>query len=648
VNLFIEIKDHLKPGSHIRSGAGLLTDFVTSFSYKYKEGVENDFCEIELVFETVAQASSFIFRPGINYHVRFGYLERHSQTRDVVIDEIKKSHSSKGITINLTLIPLVDYEGKVMPMSHDDAWDAIAKLLARDIELQIQVGYDRSKWIQVHPTPLNPKEGVEPDLDTKLYHEPRVPKPKRYKLEPSQQNAQGWGMQTGMPMPNFEGGPEPDYYSLATSMATLIEQIAKDAGGLTADLRDGKIIIKDKLLDAPPSFYIQYGSDNLISWDLSEQDNAELMSESQFGAELNEKTKELGLTQVHCLNPGFELPFVYGTGEDGNDIIHTVVSDGEDFYVFAEDVGYIRKVEDPNHIAFLEKRLKKTFNKAYVSHGNSDHEILNMTDYFKYEEGKHTKRMSEIFSEINESKLAELDNAQYQNQDPGKAQIVPDLSEFAPVWAGDVMPDQEGITQVDLFKPGWWVDGYIRERLVSVWEEKYPYSLDSLMGIFMKNTQEMELHRKELSLEIEGDPAVEIGQILFFTGFDQYDTGSYYIEEADHNLSSKGYITKITAYKVPPNLEVFIDTWRKKIGDELENLKQSTLKKFFTQYMVKMGKWANEELLGFDHAGFASPVPIWDQVTPEHLQRVTEKHAPHTELNITIVKAEEEVVNVQK
>jgi hypothetical protein len=647
VNLFIEIKDHLKPGSHIRSRAGLLTDFVTSFSYKYKEGVENDYCEIELMFETVAQASSFIFRPGINYHVRFGYLERHSQTRDVVIDEIKKSHSSKGITINLTLIPLVDYEGKVMPMSHDDAWDAIAKLLARDIELQIQVGYDRSKWIQVHPTPLNPKEGVEPDLDTKLYHEPRAPKPKRYKLEPSQQNAQGWGMQTGMPMPSFEGSPEPDYYSLATSMATLIEQIAKDAGGLTADLRDGKIIIKDKLLDASPSFYIKYGSDNLISWDLSEQDNTELMSESQFGAELNEKTKELGLVQVQSLFPRFELPFVYGTGEDGNDLIHTVISDGEDFYVFAEEVGYIRKVEDPNTLLVLEDRLKKTFNKAYVSHGNSDHAILDMTDYFKYEEGKHNKRMSEIFSEIDESRLAELDNAQYQNQDPGKVQIVPDLREFAPVWAGDVMPDQEGITQVDLFKPGWWVDGYIRERLESVWEEKYPHSLDSLMGLFMKNTQEMELHRKELSLEIEGDPAVEIGQILFFTGFDKYDTGSYYIEEADHNLSSKGYITKITAYKVPPNLEIFTGVWRKKIGDELENLKQSTLKKFFTQYMDTMGDWALEHPWAPAHEHMYN-LPMGVKLSPQLLEHTTVIHAPHTELNITIVKAEEEVVNVEE
>lgn len=370
------VMDHGGTPIRPREDVGTLSDFVVEFTYSYKEGEENDTAELKAVFDDIDTAKAFKFVPGIHYKIMYGYETGMSETRELVIDKVNKKAHGPGITVTLSLIPLADYEGRVLPMDHTTAKQRLALLIERDITINIKFPYDRREIILVNSDINSPSKKFDP-LNDKYYSvkdiattKPGIwdnikdglsnPDNNAHTLEP----AAAWGHES---YGKSKDGKLWNSLDLLSNILSWQQDMKAKLGMAEVHVRDGKIIIQDRDLEKAPIMSIAYGDQNLISWETEETD-LDVQPESEYQAAIDAELKKQDIVRVSTLGAK-ELKIMHVgnttkvTDENGKvsfvedqTFQMKVFKHEENYYTLTDDFDFAKKV-DPEMVPFIEEQI---------------------------------------------------------------------------------------------------------------------------------------------------------------------------------------------------------------------------------------------------------------------------------------------------
>lgn len=694
---YIDIRDHLNTQIRFGNSIAPLADYVVGFTYVYKEGEENDEGELKIAFDDIHIARLFLFRPGINYHVTFGYTNGDLTTRDLVIDKINKKIDNSQFLITLTLIPLAEYEGRVLPMDITTAEERMMMLIDRNIEFDIKFPYDRKDIVLTNIDINSPKK---PTDFSNLYYttkEENNSPPKKSALfnyfNPDTKNSNFWYTPGGVGFPSqaskaVEVSPKYSIWNnleLVDNILSWTKDFKTKLGLAEVHARDGKVIVQDRNLEAKPIISLSYiSSEILISWEIEESD-IEIETESEYQAQIEQELKKQDIVKISTLKgDSFQIVHVGNTvravnnkGDNeivnGEAILMKVYKEGEDYYTATEEEGYAKKIS-PEYIEFLEKQfnfswtnviLKENLiiNKDFynqckpITSEQSDFNIENSQKYWEiiwknsqlptYEQAKIDAVNTKFVKPLDLRGTIQMDLTRYAHSLATSEDIHHRMGPFIPlsepVTSVEDILAQENITDYtyglssegDLRKynsnifsddaiitlyyhPNEYSLGYIRKRIAREVKGLNPLELKTIADSYLNDTLEAELHKKKLTLVIEGNPSIEISQTIKFTGLDEYDSGIYYIISSEHKIDSSGYTTKIEALKVPEKMDILIENIQVKIEDMVAKRKLEIFNKTFKKWEETMAE-RYETAKSFGYEG----------TQEEYILRETYKHAPH-------------------
>lgn len=657
-NIYIKVEDHL--GNPIRSLSGQpLVHYISSFNYTYEYGEEVDEATMILSFMDVKDARTFVLIPGLQYHIWYGYQGNLSACRELVITEINKKANKSGLLVELKLVPVCYHVLKNLPVTHERAWDLIQEALNQGINLEVLWPYDRHELNVVNSDiildgskefdPLNDKYFSIPE---KALKQDRSIKPTKggylYHME---YESHRYGPGRGKP----EELPEIDFEVLTAQFFQFMSELADRLNLAESHARDGKLIVKDWELEQAPVGYYFYGQDSLISWEVEETDD-EVQAESEYQAIVDESLKESDILRVDAIEgPSFNVYILGGSYRvltddqvdhpDDYSVKLRVYQQGEHFYVRTDDMEFAQRATG-EHRNFLRSLVAENQDLYIARDGEEQSELVrSLLRNFSTVKGSPPYMQSEdVYQEVRHfplDKFAQIDNMEAQRNIPqpeGRKVSQFSLEEWAQMYSQVYYRDQyvfsESTTLVEQLshEPSQYPGGYLRNRIAKEMDAQYPYDEKTLAYRFMKDTMEQQLHRKVVNLEIEGDPKIEISQVIYFEGIDGYDTGTYYIKSSEHTINHQGYFTKITALKIPPDLSWMVESIERDLSGRVRERKQELARKVFHQFKDEMGK------------PYDDPFRPWGYYMSkgEFTAQETYRHLPHVDLRLNVVNAETE------
>lgn len=569
----------------------LLSDFCVSFSYKSEEGVNKDTGVLTLVFESFELANSFYIVPGVTYLISYGITGNLAPTRTLVVDTIDKIVDKRGITFQVNLIPLVDYLDNQNEVSTDNPWDKF-KQMADELHLEFSLPENFDFYWEKRETPTKKSNKVGSTAKS-----------------PLENNPWAWNTQAGGAMaytPQNTGELERYYDGLFDSVAfagSILKQLEESVSryeALMVDSHDDQIVVKERGLTEKPRFSIDATSmlnttkiTNVVSYEFTHSDKA-VKSEAMVQATIDMETKELGITKVSSLPDNLvEIPIYhigdgayYNQNKDrgktpGESVMFKVLSDGESFYVQADDEEeFVRKLKG-EEVEFVKQQINAFWDKA-VSRGTfleSTNPKLALKTYTNLSKEQITVYETVIKSQLKVTVGEEL--GYDPGFDPNRGYEPDSFSlETHAVDQADLMvvdgikghkyedpqfPPITNITGLNRFMAvyGRGFEGTVSEsesreilasRVENLVNTSFPYTRGELLGSMVKDTIEEALNKKKLSVTLEGTPGFITGAVLFFKSKLQGESGRFYITQVEDTVTSKGFFTKVEGLKVPKQL----------------------------------------------------------------------------------------------
>jgi hypothetical protein len=621
----------------IRSSDGsLLGDFCNKLKYNYIEGLENDECEVDLVFTTPKEYNSFILLRGQGILLRYGVTGSLTPYRHLVIDVITKKRDKAGIGITLTLLPLTEYQNRSYPMDPSKLLGGLLEWVTDGItvkfELRRKVDFDKAHWCtyienqaQIARELLNKPTDNIPGY--KAYSEEFLnsqywgigpPKPKDLRnsgsIYKSQYPTGGW-IASADPdsrlaikeITRAEEAEEAKFKELFTPnkwSADILDFVAKTVEELEAlevDVRDNKVVVKEVDLEQSPiRLFLAFTGerDNVISYELSEHDKA-IAFETGIQNYVEEATKKFGVVRVSTLPSSFQevavhhvgKPTTWGdasTGEDFNpNLVFRVLSDGESLYTYEENSEFAKKLTP------------------------EDAEFLFAQGAFGLEEGQNSSNplgstramFAEKYGIMGRDSIDEASRRIWSNRKYRLSELqYPFEGQYGPI-KGISLEDPEGEFQVwdasaeagvspatlDQFNfevPEDRVDkavAFIKDRFDNYEQTFFPYTKEGLVNKMVKATTDEAMYKNKITLTVEGDPFLEVGKIIYLQTTLRGDSGRYYVVEIEDTLTKTGFQSKITGLKIPDEITQLHNSYLKSVTENWGNILQSAKGKVYNE-----------------------------------------------------------------
>lgn len=347
--MVVKVKIQNPNGSNIISKGYNLEDYITEFSYKYIEGLENDECSVTFIFPTVEICNVFTLLRGQHFLITYGFTHQLSKTRSLVLDKIKKKVNKSGVEVELILIPLIEYKSRTYPMSVTTAWDSIVSAIKNGTTVELswpELGDQKQTYnLATFDKSLNP-DGYTILTEDQLKTPKLTGLGDKYPTIPFSETTEARGFPQGYSVPpsgldlekfDAKGYAQSLSMGLFDEIATLTDQVA----GLIADTRDDYIVIKERDLEQRPVAVIEYPGEYLLEYSINEADKA-IASESMVQTIVDEKTKTVGVVSVSSLGDDYrKIPLTH-VGRDLNNpkgtepfLKHYLYTNGKSFYVTA-------------------------------------------------------------------------------------------------------------------------------------------------------------------------------------------------------------------------------------------------------------------------------------------------------------------------
>ncbi|MDY0201227.1 MAG: hypothetical protein RBR40_09595 [Tenuifilaceae bacterium] len=634
---------HYSNGIEVRNRNGTpLSDFCTTFSYSYVEGVENDKCELDVVFENYDQANSFFFKTGMNYLIRYGTTSNLSSYRNVALDKIEKTVTSGGIKFSLLLIPLVEYANK--NYSSSNMWENAANLVADGFKHKFKLPYEVisiEKYVKDAPSGSYVSPGVE--------------------LGGSIWNIQNpyWGVL-------YTGGDEAalrreawdvlmDPQTNARGFLKQYKEYSERYAGLVVDARDDYIIVKEKDLEKGISIVIDgrgllSGSggkksniDELISYELSESDKG-IATESMVQTVVDLDNKETQVTKVTSLSDRFVgLPIMHIGGnrpefikqagdstEFSKGIVTKVLTDGESFYVRAgKNLDEALRL-DPEQVEIIRGQLNYTWEVGVARGGNyvepsnwgyTDTKLFSKGTGVLGEDMKMGWPQKALYNKLTYNGLPLSEKTRNLLLHKELEPTTNEPNQFFPYSKEWVSPAYEGLdrpvtSKMNQFFGGdrVYVDDSIHhqqwqsvpkffglepptleelkasmaKRLPSTVETNFALNKQEIINKLVKQTTEDALSKNKLSITMVGRVGLSVSDILYFNSGLAGESGKYYIVKIEDRVSPNGFITKIEALKVPKDLSGISEQITRKVDGNWEDWKSEGVKKLMADGLAEI------------------------------------------------------------
>lgn len=555
----------------IREGLPL-SSFCTGFKYIYKEGLENDECILSLVFDSVYNSNLFLLTRGRSLLIRYGFSDKLSSKRNVVIDRVEKSINQSGIGIEVTLIPLIEYKNKNFPISLGTAWENLKETISKGSTVEFSFPYNHPNHKIEMARARVMSDGSIPGEYTLVPIETDIPKVSDYTYHAGYM---------GIPylLPKMPDPTDWDNVALNNALSVLdsILEYTKDMAGLVADCRDDYVTVKQKDLDQKAIAIIQYPGE-VISYDIAEANKA-IASESMVQAIVDEKTKELGLVEISALPAGYQELTVTHVGkrtkkdsylkaDDENyspphTVEHKVYSNGENFYVSSEI--------SPDKVVKLNDQGKNIL----IAQLNSEFDRLGRTHVDLYMEDEIEMREKiRGFNPI----LPVVPKYEARNVlPPPYEQLIPlssYLSDEVRLASSEQYTDPgDKIMKASAND----VSAYLMKRATNAVMTSFrSFDKNQLVNKMVQLTTDESLNKYQLSVTVEGRTDLSVGKVLYFKSTLFGDSGRFYITEIEDEVSKQGFITKVTGLRVPRSMEGIRTYFTNKIA-ELEKLPEETM-----------------------------------------------------------------------
>lgn len=541
----------------ITFGDDNIRDFVTSFTYEYKEGKEGDECEIALYIkpENFGMFNMDELQKDRGLYISWGYLGNMSPVRKIAIIDRVKKYDRSGSKLTLECTSWVYYLTKVKS-DGDQGEDLYAKVLnivkkGFDVDFSFPADWYGNKPGETLHMTLN-EEGTP-----STYYFTSGEKKEKVERKPVVgDNISGYigGLGYSRPMEWPTNKVEADDILSRLNHVVLeeLEDIIKQYDdSMILDARDNTLIIKNRELNAPARDTYTWAKDDRIL---------------AFDTETNEKTTTGDNATVITVDDNNEVKIVKAQTVQGDTIddIEYFFRQNSSNYVDPDDLEYtvtngkflVRRVgesdagteiSDPQRIEILKNVLKQNYTK---------------TGPIQLQELTGTTPTAITKDALRNTPNTSVDNLPGRNEETPLA----DVPTYIPFASHQFRLAEE----FKLF--------YGNNRFNDIVMEAMPnYNIDDIVAQMTRETVDSELKRISGTLLLEGASELTLGFGILVNGVATEDIGKYYVHGSVHKINSAGYTTELNMWKSPRLMGTVKSAYSKGITDAWDKLKKEVI-----------------------------------------------------------------------